>query len=435
MRIAGVGTLCPMRWLVDVLYLCAVILTLPIWLYRLVRTGKIRTDWPARLGRAKVLNPKDHPRILLHAVSVGEVNAIRLLVDQLSQSPLAPEIVIAATTDTGIARACELWSQKHEVVRYPFDLSLCVNRFLKAVAPDIVVLVELEVWPNFVAACAARKIPVAVINGRLTRRSFRRYRRIRWLVRPMFKRLAAVATQNTMYANHFVALGAPVDGIHITGTMKWDTAQIADEVPGAKQLAREMGIDPGRPLIVAGSTAPDEHRLLHEAAPVGVQLLCAPRKPEWFDQAALDLPGCVRRSQVREAPLAGEGTSHRFLLDSIGELRKAYSLADVVVIGRSFGNLHGSDMMEPIALGKPTVVGPAVADFQDTVDALLEGRGVIQTTRDKLPMVLRDLLENPASGAALVENGRRVITAQQGATKKNAQLIAQMLQYVTNDPN
>ena len=358
-----------------------------------------------------------------------------MLVDQLSRSPLAPEIVIAATTDTGIARARELWFQKHEVVRYPFDLSLCVNRFLKAVAPDMVVLVELEVWPNFVAACAARKIPVAVVNGRLTQRSFRRYRRIRWLVRPMFKRLAAVATQNTMYANHFVALGAPVDGIHITGTMKWDTAQIADEVPGAKQLACEMGIDPGRPLIVAGSTAPDEHRLLHEAAPVGVQLLCAPRKPEWFDQAALDLPGCVRRSQVREAPLAGGGTSHRFLLDSIGELRKAYSLADVVVIGRSFGNLHGSDMMEPIALGKPTVVGPAVADFQDTVDALLEGRGVIQITRDKLPMVLRDLLENPAIGAALVENGRRVITAQQGATKKNAQLIAQMLQCVTNDPN
>lgn len=416
-----------MRWLVDALYLIAAILTLPVWLYRMIRTGKIRTDWPGRLGRLQQLRPKNRPRILFHAVSVGEVNAIRLLVDRLAEGPAAPEIVIAATTDTGIARARELWTQKYEVVRYPFDFSPCVERFLRSVSPDLVVLVELEVWPNFVGACEKRGVPVIVVNGRLTHRSFRRYRRVQGLVRPMFRRLTCVAAQNTMYANHFVALGTPLDAICVTGTMKWDTAQIADHVAGADQLACDMGIDRCKPLIVAGSTAPDEHRLLHEAVPEGVQLLCAPRKPEWFDQAAAELPRCVRRSQTVQSN-ARPGATDRFLLDTIGELRKAYALADVVVVGRSFGNLHGSDMMEPIALGKPVVVGPAVADFQDTVDALLAGSGLIQTTRNDLPAVLRELLNDQEKRTALANNGRRVIRAYLGATQKNAQLIAQILE-------
>src|SRR5262249_14810801 len=144
-------------------------------------------------------------------------------------------------------------------------------------------------------------------------------------------------------------------------------------VEGAEQLGVEMGIDRGKPLVVAGSTAPDEHELLVNAVPEGVQLLCAPRRPEWFDHAAAVLAGCARRSKGERGSSAG-----RFLLDTIGELRMAYALADIVVVGRSFGNLHGSDMIEPVALGKPTIIGPAVADFQDAVDALLTGDGILQ---------------------------------------------------------
>jgi len=415
-----------MRWLLDCLYLAAAILTLPVWLIRMIRTGKIRTDWPARMGRANPLPAKGRPRILIHAVSVGEVNAIRLLVDQLAAAGESPEIVIAATTDTGIARARELWLQHYAVVRYPFDFSAFVSRFLRAISPDLVVLTELEVWPNFVSACAARRIPIVVVNGRLTERSFRRYRQIKALVAPMFRRLSAVATQNAQYADHFIALGTPIEAIHITGTMKWDTAHIADDVPGAGDLAADLGLDRSRPLIVAGSTAPDEHQLLHDATPPGVQLLCAPRKPEWFDQAAADLPNCVRRSQAKGKSRL-PSSSDRFLLDTIGELRKAYALADVVVIGRSFGNLHGSDMMEPVALGKATVVGPAVADFQDTVNALLAGDGLVQTTRDQLGQVICDLLHDRARRVQLASRGRRVIQAHQGATEKNVNLILQML--------
>jgi 3-deoxy-D-manno-octulosonic-acid transferase len=369
------------------------------------------------------LPPPPQSRILVHAVSVGEVNAARKLLARLGAPPLEAEIVVCSTTNTGCARAEALFGGTHYLARYPLDFSFAVNRFLRAVQPDVIVLIELEVWPNFVRAAARRGIPVCVVNGRLTRRSAAGYRRLAALVRPVFRRLTFAAVQNEPYARRFRSAGVPAERVHVTGTMKWDTAEIADAVEGADALAEAMGIDRSRPLVVAGSTAPGEHELLVEAVPDGVQLLCAPRKPEWFDQSAAAMPGCARRSRGDHGSTTG-----RFLLDTIGELRAAYALADVVVVGRSFGNLHGSDMMEPVALGAATVVGPAVADFQDTVDALLAGDGLIQTDRQRLAGVIRDLLDDPERRRVLAANARRVIGAQQGATERNAALIRTLIE-------
>jgi 3-deoxy-D-manno-octulosonic-acid transferase len=409
--------------MVDLAYLLAALVTAPIWLTRMIRTGKIRTDWVGRLGGGAALVAPDRPRLLLHAVSVGEVNAARLLVQELAARAAAPQIVVASTTDTGYARAVALFGDRHAVVRYPFDFSFAVARFLRRVRPTVVTLVELEVWPNFTAACARRNIPVGVINGRLTARSAARYRRIAPLVRRSFQRLAFACVQDDQYARRFREIGVEPDRIEVTGTMKWDTAQIADHVDGADDLARALGIDRSRPLVVAGSTAPDEHALLSAAMPDGVQLLCAPRKPEWFDQAAADMPGCARRSRGE----CGSDTG-RFLLDTIGELRMAYALADVVVIGRSFGNRHGSDMMEPIALGKPTIVGPAVSDFQATVDALRAGDGLVQTDREGFADAVRALLDDPSRRAQLAANGRAVIRQHQGATARHVEVLLRLLQ-------
>lgn len=407
-----------MRLVVDLIYALLLLLTLPVWLVRLLVTGKFRTDWTARFGRTPRLPCHDGPTVLLHAVSVGEVNALRHLVPLLREHADRPRVIIACTTDTGIARARELFGEHHVVVRFPLDFSFAVGRFLRAIRPTVVALVELEVWPTFVALCARRNIPVCVINGRLSERSIGRYRRIRRLLRPTFARLAAVAAQNDAYAARFIEMGVPADRVRVTDTMKWDAATIADDVPGAAALAEAMGIDRSRPLVVGGSTEPLEHRLLHEAVPPSVQLLCAPRRPEWFDDAARELPGCARRSRGDRGSPTG-----RFLLDTIGELRKAYALADVVVVGRSFGELHGSDMMEPVALGKATIVGPRVADFRDTVTALLEGEGIIQTDAAGLTGAIRLLLEDAAARAALAERGRAVVRRRQGASARHADLI------------
>jgi 3-deoxy-D-manno-octulosonic-acid transferase len=298
-----------------------------------------------------------------------------------------------------------------------------VRRFLDTVRPDLVALVELEVWPNFVSDATRRGIPVCVVNGRLTERSFRGYRLAGPLLRPAFGRLGLVAAQNQEYAERFEAVGVPRERIAVTGTMKWDTAEIADRVEGAEELAAAMGIDRSRPLVVAGSTAPGEHELIGAAVGGGVQLLCAPRRPEWFDEAAAALPGCARRSLGTRGSATG-----RFLLDTIGELRKAYSIADVVVVGRSFGTLFGSDMMEPVGLGKAVIVGPAVSDFQETVAALLAGDGLVQADAERLPGAIAALLADPARRRALAENGRAVIRAQQGATARTVRLLEGLLQ-------
>jgi 3-deoxy-D-manno-octulosonic-acid transferase len=408
-----------MRWLFDFFYLVAAVVLLPIWLPRMIATGKIRTDWRGRFGRVALRPAEDErPTILIHAVSVGEINATRPLVEILARQPASPRLVISTTTDTGFARAMALYGEAHEVVRYPFDLSIAVDRFLRAVRPDTVALVELEVWPNFTRACARRGIPVCVINGRLSARSASRYRWVKWIVAPSFRRLARVGAQTEEYANRFVAMGVPPARVTVTDTMKWDTAVIEDRVEGADDLAREMGIDRSRPLIVAGSTALGEHEILRAALPDGAQLLCAPRKPEWFEDAARALPGCARRSKGGRASAKG-----LFLLDTIGELRKAYALADVVVVGRTLLDFGGSDMMEPVGLGKATVIGPHVRNFADTARALREGGGLVQCSVKDLKAAMDSLLRNVGRRQELAARGREIIRIHQGAAARHAEII------------
>ena len=214
-------------------------------------------------------------------------------------------------------------------------------------------------------------------------------------------------------------MGLADDRVRVTGSMKWDTARITDTVEGAAELGAAMGIDPTKPLVVAGSTAPEEHRLLHEAVPAGVQLLCAPRKPEWFDAAARDLEGCVRRSRGER----GDG-GDRFLLDTIGELRAAYGLADLVVVGRTFVDLGGSDMIEPIALGRPVVVGPDIANFEAIAKELLAADALVQCDRSGLPDMIRSVLDDAGRVESLVKHGRAHIRERQGATATHAELLA-----------
>jgi 3-deoxy-D-manno-octulosonic-acid transferase len=382
--------------------------------------GKLRTDWPARLGRCDPW-PRTRrdgrlvPRVLIHAVSVGEVNAVRELVADLARDH---EVAVSVTTDTGIARARGVFAPPVRVVRYPFDFSGAVRSVLDAVQPDAVALAELELWPNFTQACECRGIPIAIVNGRLSERSFRRSLKVRPLLSPMFHRVAAVGAQTDDYAARFRAMGVAHERVQVVGTMKWDTARIADTVEGADALAAALGIDRSKPVVVAGSTEPLEHALLRDAVPAGVQLLCAPRKPEWFEDAARDLAGCARRS----TGACGSATG-RFLLDTIGELRMAYALADVVVVGRSFGELHGSDMIEPVALGKATVIGPRWGDFAEPAQALLAAGGLMQAERGQLAAALAGLLNDPAHRARMAQAGRAVIRARQGATARNAAMV------------
>jgi len=415
--------------LLDLLYLPLVIVTAPIWM------RKRRSGWSERFGRVAPMlkDRRDAGRgrkvVMLHAVSVGEVGALRALVPLLT--PHA-DVVVSATTDTGLARARTLFGDSCEVVRYPIDLSWSVRRFLGAVDPDAVALVELELWPNFIGACARRGIPVGIINGRISERSFKGYRRARYFVRRVLERLAFVCVQDDAYADRVRALGADPDRVRVTGSMKWDAVDVsgADEGPGsaALALAEALGIDLSRPLVVAGSTGPGEEALLHDAVGDRAQLVCAPRRPERFDEAAAALPGSRRRSD----PGSGGAGSGRFVLDTIGELSTLYELADLVVVGRSFGDLHGSDPLEPAALGKAVLIGPAHSDFESQVGVLRDAGAIGVVPSASLSVAIGALLDDADERRAMGGRARSCVREHQGASVAHAAVILGAIGLDTN---
>ena len=214
------------RPLLDLAYLLLAIVCLPVLL------RKKRGGWAERLGRIEPLPDPEpgRPRVMIHTVSVGETNLVRSLVSALAERA---DVLVTVTTDTGHARATELYEGLAHVRRYPLDFSRSVRRFLDAARPDAVALVELELWPQFVRECALREIPVAIINGRLSERSFRRYRAFRWLIGRVFRRAAWVGAQSEAYAQRFREMGC--ESVHVLDTMKWDAAP-ADGPSGAETL-------------------------------------------------------------------------------------------------------------------------------------------------------------------------------------------------------
>lgn len=407
-------------FLIDVMYLKIAAATMPWWM------GKKRGGWDERMGQGPALPdpPAGRKRLFVHAVSVGEVNLCAPLIARLRDQV---DIVLGATTDTGMARARQLFGEQVHVVRTPMDASWMVKKFWRRVRPDAVALVELELWPNMLLACQKRKVPVCVVNGRLSSRSFRNYRRARWMLGWMFRRLDFAAVQDDAYAERFCEMGVPKERCHVAGTMKWDSAFDAPPLGEAVDaLAASFGIDGTHRLIVAGSTGPGEAELIVRAcAEAGYdgQLLIAPRKPENFGAAAEAMPGCVRRSSCVVAP---PGTRY-FLLDTIGELRAAYALADLVIVGRSFIDLHGSDPMEPAALGKAIVIGKRTEDFASAVEALVAHEAIVQIEPAQLTGAIRELMDAPDRRADLGRKARACVEQQRGAADLHATLILDMM--------
>ncbi len=398
--------------ILDIVYLLALPFLLFYLLFTWLKGHPARKGLVGRLGFGECLS--DHKkRVLLHAVSVGEINAIRNLVRELLDQKY--DVVISVTTDTGLARAKDLYSSECVVTRYPLDFSFSVRNFIQRIKPTVVALVELEVWPNFVSRCAKENIPVLIINGRLSERSFNRYRFAKIFLKSTFKRLTAIGMQTEKYANRVRSIGA--NAVAVQGSMKWDNATLNVSSDDSRELAEDLGISSNIPLIVMGSSAPEEHELILDCLPENVQLLCAPRRPEWFDLAAKTLDPCNRRTHKKRVD------TRYFLLDTIGELEAAYELADIVIIGRSFAPLHGSDPTSSIALGKPTIIGPNVSDFEEMVQVLVSGGGLVQCTKYELPSILSELIFDSAKRDQMSRNGIATINKQQGATERYKQLI------------
>jgi len=427
----------------DIIYSALVVLGAPYWLSAGKARRKVLKALAQRMGSVAA-RPLERKAIMIHAVSNGEMNATPLLVDKLLKVSPQLHIIISTTTETGYERAQELYGKAAHtsVVRYPLDFSWAVRRFLNHLRPDAVVLMELEAWPNFLKACARLKIPVVLANGRLSAGSFGKYRWIKPVTAAMFRRMSAICAQDQVYAQRFIALGAPPAKVRIAGTMKFDTAQLSGTEAGSAILAADVGLLPGKePIWVCGSTGPGEEsiileqyrQLLHTFP--GVRLVIVPRHRQRFDEVAglIQKDGfkLIRRSQGR-AVFDAPPTPPVVLGDTMGELRKFYGLADVIFVGRSLVDLgsrqHGSDMIEAAAVGRPVIVGPWTGNFAEAVRKLSEASGleIVQDGR-QLGTAVAELLASAEKAAAMGARARQVVEREVGATDRHVAAIMQQL--------
>ncbi|HOM77556.1 MAG TPA: glycosyltransferase N-terminal domain-containing protein, partial [Anaerohalosphaeraceae bacterium] len=281
-----------MQIVMNLIYCIALVLYSPKIIYRRLFENRYREGWRQRRGFIDRRCP-DKPCIWIHAVSVGEVNAARTLIDELRRQMPNYEVVLSSTTDTGLARAKSQYEKDLSVFYFPLDFSWTMRRAFDRLRPALILLMELEVWPNMAAIAAKRGIPVVVVNGRLSDKSFPRYKKIRWLVQRMFGKVAFVLAQTEEYARRFIELGCQPHKVIVTSSLKYDTAQTEGPVCGADRLAQQIRLDK-EPLWVAGGTGPGEEKialnvfakLRQDSRLAGLRLAIIPRKPERFDEVA-----------------------------------------------------------------------------------------------------------------------------------------------------
>ncbi len=414
--------------LFDVAYLSLAVLLLPYFLYRRIK-GKQSAPWSAKMAHGPT-RESGRKRIWIHAVSVGEATAAEPLVKALKSEWPEADIVISTTTVTGHAVA-EKRHGAENVVYYPHDFSWSVKRFLDRIQPSIVVLMELEVWPNMTAEAVARGIPILVVNGRITERSAKRYK-LGWaVIGGAFKRATRWLAQTEEYANRLKTLGVDPAKIVVSGNIKYDAIDTTPPSPTqCAELRIELGIALDAPVIIGGSTHPGEEMALLEAyqelkagSSPNARLILVPRHPERFNavEDAIKAAGlvCERRTSPRRDAQNGAV----ILVDKMGELKRLYAAANVAFVGGSLIPHGGQNVMEPCGMGVPVVHGPAMFNFNEAIDILRACHGSVEVSRESLSSELGRLLTHPADAQAMATRAREAFLKKQGATARAVQAI------------
>ncbi len=424
----------------DTLYLLTLLFLWPLLILRRLRRGPGSMAIRERLGGVP-RRPVASRSVWIHGVSLGEINATRTLVSELHRRDPSLAIVISSTTAAGMDAARRLYPQL-TVFRFPVDLSFVLRRVLDRIRPSVIVLMELEAWPNLIEVANARDIPVVIANGRVTEeKSMRRFDRpiIRSIARRMFGSLTWVGAQDEQYAARFIRLGVRPERVTVVGSMKYDTADVGEWIEGQEQLATEMTIDRRRPLWVCGSTGPEEEAFVLDAyvellsKHPDLQLAIIPRKPERFDEVARLIVSrgytCLRRSGAAPlVPPAIETPRAVFLGDTLGELRKFYGLATVVFVGRTLVPLGGSDVMEVAGLGRAMIVGPFNDNFAEAVGALRAANGVLVISEsNQLAGAVERVLTNADLRQSLGTAARGVLLARRGATQRTVERLQELI--------
>ena len=417
-----------------------------IWLYRVLvalllpvailvlkirdrLAGKSRPSFSERFARDLPELPPGG--LWLHAVSVGEVEIARRLVRELEAMGSNFSILVTATTATGLDLARRTLGDAASIIPCPLDLPGAVGRVFEAAKPRALVVVETELWPEMLHQAWRREVPTAVVNARLSDSSFRNYRRVRLLLEPLLRPLSLVLARSESDADRFASLGVASSTIRVSGNIKYDLEPDPTPLSWTEAVQAAAG---GRPIVVAGSTMEGEEatvldavaRLSAEGRPVF--LILAPRHPERFDAVADLVTGCglamIRRS-TDDQPRAETSV---FLLDTIGELARAYQSAAVAFIGGSLAPTGGHNPLEPAVWGVPVLSGPHVHNFEEVYDEMTAaGAARLGADGDELVAALAHWLGHPVEAGAAGVAGRRVVETNRGATALTAAALLELV--------
>jgi 3-deoxy-D-manno-octulosonic-acid transferase len=410
---------------------------LPLALWRgLVRGVPLRLG--ARLGYS-VGPVSGDPVVWVHAVSVGEVMAAAPLVERLRRARPDVTVVLTTVTDTGARVVRERLAHLGVVHRFfPLDLPGAVRRVVEALHPALFVAVETELWPNVFRHLRRRGVPVMIANGRLSDRSYRRYQWVRPLLGRVLAGVRVFAMQSEEDARRVIALGAPPDRVLVTGNLKYEP--LPDPAGGVELWRRLLGLTPGRPVWVAGSTHRGEDEAVLEAHAQALRedpeltLIVAPRHPERVPEVVglVQARGwqAVRRSALPRVagPRLPDGAPPVIVLDTVGELAQLYGVADVVFMGGSLVPVGGHNMLEPALRRKPILVGPHTENFRDIAALLVEAGGaLVVSDSQQLAAELARLLRDPSRRAAMGTAAAQAAASRQGAVEATVQLLLSLL--------
>jgi 3-deoxy-D-manno-octulosonic-acid transferase len=411
------------------------LLSLPYWLYQILRHGKYRAGFVARMGsvpaRLSAPRPGASRIIWVHAVSVGEVLAVSGLVEAMRRGFPQHRVLVSTTTDTGQELARKRFGDEN-VFYFPMDFAFAIRPYLEALQPELIVLAETEFWPNFLRLAHAGGARIAVVNARVSDRSWPNYRRFRWALQKMLVHIDLFLAQTQPDSLRLQSIGAAAGRVQVSGNLKFD-ASSPTPPPIVETLRRSLASEPAGPVLVCGSTVEGEEPVLLKAFenlrvahPRAVMIL-APRHPERFDDVAILLQqlgiASHRRSRWAGELLAG-GV---LLLDSIGELAALYALADVAFVGGSLVPRGGHNIIEPAQHGVPIVTGPYTENFRDIV-ALFRSRDAVRiVTLAELPLTLMQLLADAAERQALGRRAQETMRSQTGATARTMEALKTLL--------
>lgn len=434
-----------LRW--DVLYALINIAAIPYLLYR---RWVLKKDLQGREQKKGYVpeRPAHAKRIWIHAVSVGEAKATHVIVKALAQQIPDAEVVFSTTTDTGQEVARKLYGEER-VFYYPRDYSGSVTRALDRVKPAVIVLMELEVWPNFTAEAAKRGIPLVVLNGRISTRSGQRYGHVRWLMGNTFLRVRRWMMQSEEYGRRAKDIGVEPARIEVTGNIKYDDVGTQPVTTQERAAARaDLALPDDALAILAGSTHPSEertlldvYRLLVEKFPK-LRLVLAPRHPHRLAEVEKEIAGaglaCLKRSAVKangaqalDALDEAKRARAVVLIDTMGELKDLYRAADISFVGGSLIPHGGQNPMEPAGMGLPVVYGPYMHNFGEAVLILRDCEGgpggFLVNNAGELAKRFETLLADEKERVAMGERARNAFVQRQGATDKCVAYLKQLL--------